>query len=262
MPEQNLQIKAVFFDVDGTLLSHTTKSVPKSTRDAIFALQHRKIKAIVCTGRDIGAYAKLPMGDIHFDGYLTLNGNLLMDSRRKIYAGIPIDKGDMEVLAQTFRAKKIPFALIARDRVYINYVDETVIKTQDSQMSAIPKVGKYNGEKIYQILAFVPEHEQHILSSILDDCKINSWNDTGIDIIPANGGKDVGIRKYMELHKLDSSQIMAFGDSENDIEMLKLAGIGVAMGNATDDVKAVADYVTASVDEDGIKKALMHFGLI
>ena len=55
---------------------------------------------------------------------------------------------------------------------------------------------------------------------------------------------------------------MAFGDGENDISMLEFAGIGVAMGNAGDEVKAIADYVTDSVDDDGIEKALVHFGLI
>ena len=55
---------------------------------------------------------------------------------------------------------------------------------------------------------------------------------------------------------------MAFGDGGNDIPMLRHAGIGVAMGNAQDDVKASADYVTASVDEDGIRKALQHFAVI
>ncbi len=80
MPEQNLQIKAVFFDVDGTLLSHTTNTVSVSTRNAILAIQPKGIKTIVCTSREIGANAKLPMGEIHFDGYLMLNGKMIMDS--------------------------------------------------------------------------------------------------------------------------------------------------------------------------------------
>ena len=55
---------------------------------------------------------------------------------------------------------------------------------------------------------------------------------------------------------------MAIGDGGNDLTILKAAGIGVAMGNATDEVKAAADYVTTSVDEDGIKLAMKHFGII
>ncbi len=152
--------------------------------------------------------------------------------------------------------------MVAEDKVYINYVNKTVVKTMDSQMVSVPEVGEYNGEKIYQIMAFVPEHEKHILGSILDECKVTSWHDTGIDIIPTQGGKAAGIRKYMGLHGLESTQIMAFGDGDNDVEMLKLAGIGEAMGNGTEAAKTAADYVTASVDDDGIAKALQHFGLI
>ena len=55
---------------------------------------------------------------------------------------------------------------------------------------------------------------------------------------------------------------MTLGDSENDLSMLRFAGAGVAMGNAKEEVKQAADYVTASIDDDGIAKALKHFGII
>ena len=55
---------------------------------------------------------------------------------------------------------------------------------------------------------------------------------------------------------------MAFGDGGNDMAMLRFAGIGVAMGNANDEVKAVADYVTDGVDHDGVMNALRHFGIL
>lgn len=61
---------------------------------------------------------------------------------------------------------------------------------------------------------------------------------------------------------LKLEETMSFGDGGNDISMLRHAAIGVAMGNAKDDVKQMADYITASVDEDGIAKALKHFGVI
>lgn len=61
---------------------------------------------------------------------------------------------------------------------------------------------------------------------------------------------------------LDISETMAFGDGGNDISIIREAGIGVAMGNANEEVKAMADYVTSSVDEDGVKNALVHFAII
>lgn len=256
------EIKAVFFDVDGTLLSHRSNKVPDSTRRALEKLRERGIQSVVATGRYMEEYEKLPVNDIQFDGYLTLNGQLLHDQSRKVYAGTPIDGGEMEVLASIFRAKRIPFVLIGEDHRYINYVNSTVVRTQSETKGLVPEIGEYSGEKIFQILAFVPETQKKILDSLLDECVITSWNATGIDIIPKNGGKQNGIKKYIKEHGLDRSNIMAFGDGENDIDMLLYAGIGVAMGNASDLVKSNADYVTADIDDDGIEKALIHFGII
>ena len=75
----NDRIKAVFFDVDGTLLSHSQNDVPESTRRALRELRTRGVHTVVATGRHMIEFSKLPVFDIPFDGYLTLNGNLLLD---------------------------------------------------------------------------------------------------------------------------------------------------------------------------------------
>ncbi len=258
-------IKAIFFDVDGTLLSQKQGKVPASTRRALYRVRKKGVKTVIATGRHMIELSKLPVMEIPFDGYLTLNGNLMLDATKTAYAGTPIDADEVEVLSGIFRAKKIPFVMIAADKRYINYVNDTVVETQGSTHGTIPEVGKvsdYNGEKIYQCIAFVQQHEREVLDDILDECSITSWNPTGIDIVARGSGKAVGISKYLEEEGMDRSEIMAFGDGENDIEMLKFAGIGVAMGNASDEVKAAADYVTDSVDDNGIENALKHFGLI
>jgi Cof subfamily protein (haloacid dehalogenase superfamily) len=255
-------IKAIFFDVDGTLLSHKQNDVPLSARNALNALRARGIKVVIATGRHMSELLDLPVSDIDFDGYLTLNGQLLLDETRHVYAGTPIDAGEMEVLAQTFTSKHIPFKFIDEDGIYINYVDDTVRDTQISTKGAIPQVGSYHGEKIYQIVAFVADRQKELLKKILDECKVTSWNATGIDIIPRQGGKSVGIQQFLDANGLERSEVMAFGDGENDVEMLEFAGIGVAMGNGSEAAKAAADYVTDSVDDNGIAHALQHFRLI
>ncbi len=255
-------IKAIFFDVDGTLLSHKQGKVPSSTVAALRKVREKGIQTVIATGRDIVELDKLPVHDVDFDGYLTLNGSLLLDSSKQVYAGTPINAGEMEIVANIFKAKKVPFVLIGQGNRYINYVNDTVVDTQNSTHGTIPKIGEYNGEEVYQCLAFVGDHERQLLDDILDECAITSWNKTGIDIIPKGGGKSKGIELFLEKAGMTREDIMAFGDGENDIDMLEFAGIGVAMGNAGDNVKAHADYVTDSVDNDGISKALIHFGLL
>ena len=71
-----------------------------------------------------------------------------------------------------------------------------------------------------------------------------------------------GIDEIIRYFGIKLEETMAFGDGGNDITMLRHAAIGVAMGQAKEDVKAAADYVTAPIDEDGISKAMKHFGII
>ena len=88
------------------------------------------------------------------------------------------------------------------------------------------------------------------------------WEDDFCDILPEGGGKPNGLAHTLAHLGLTREQSIAFGDGGNDVAMLRAAGAGVAMGNACDEALAAADYVTASVDDDGIRRALEHFGVI
>ena len=152
--------------------------------------------------------------------------------------------------------------MITENDSYINYVSDTVVETQRAFNDDVPDTGRYYGENIYQIMAFVSEKEKNLLDDLLDECDITSWSDTGIDIIPRDGGKTNGIQMFLDQNGIDRSETMAFGDGENDVAMLEYVGIGVAMGNGKEAVKEAADYVTDTVEDHGIEKALKHFGLI
>ena len=255
-------IRAAFFDVDGTIFSHTTGRVPESTKQALKEAQAMGVETVLATGRMMEELMQMPVAELDFDGYLTLNGNICLDRNGKMFAGNEIDPGEVQILVSIFEAGRIPFVLIGEKERYINYVDDVVIQTQKEARAKIPDIGKYKGEKIYQCLAYVDDATRQKLETLLDHCHITSWNKTGIDIIAKTGGKAAGIRKFLEEKGWSRSQIMAFGDGENDIDMIKYAGIGVAMGNGVDALKQAADYVTTSVDEDGIANALRHFELI
>ena len=255
-------IKACFFDIDGTLYSHTTDRVPESAKTSLARLRDNGIKTVVCTGRSLSDYKKLPVAEIEFDGYLTLNGMLCYDSEYNMFSGTPIPDEDLDVIKMMFFAEKIPMTIINEYGLAQNFVNQMVIDTQKDANEDIPPEIMYKGKEIYQVSAFVDDEKRELLTNLLDYCDITSWHETGVDIVAKGSGKDVGIMHYIEKYGIKREETMAFGDGENDIRMLRYVGTGVAMGNAKEVVKMISDYVTADIDDDGIEKALKHFELI
>lgn len=210
----------------------------------------------------MGELKKLPVRDIAFDAYITLNGQLCLDGDQTVLNGRALTGADRERIIRMFEKKEIPVLLVEKDRMYINFVNNEVEKAQREISSDVPDTGEYGGGEIYQAIAYVGKERENELKTILPDCRITRWNDRAVDIISRGSGKVVGIKRYLEENSILPRETMAFGDGENDIEMLEAAGIGIAMGNADDLVKKSADYVTDSVDDDGIGKALRHFQVI
>ena len=115
---------------------------------------------------------------------------------------------------------------------------------------------------VYQFCAFVDPADEHVVTDAVSHSLTTRWCDLFCDIIPANGGKDLGVAATLERLDIDASEAIAFGDGENDLSMFSAVGTSVAMGNAQDTVKAAATYVTTAVDDDGIYNAAKHFGLV
>ena len=116
--------------------------------------------------------------------------------------------------------------------------------------------------KTYQLNLFLSDKDEQPILKMLPNCRSVRWCPLFGDIIPKNGGKSTGIKYILDYYNINIDECMAFGDGGNDKEMLEFAKIGVAMGNASDDVKSIADYVTTDVDNDGILNALKHFNVL
>ena len=141
-------------------------------------------------------------------------------------------------------------------------MDETIRRTEQDVTALMPEVDRYTGEKVFQFIAFDRENKLETLMKQFPSCKTSRWNPFAVDIISQNGGKVAGIRHFMEHFQIGAHEVMAFGDGENDMEMLRFAGVGVAMGNAAPIVRQQADYVTADIDDAGIYKAMQHYGIL
>ena len=255
-------IQAVFFDCDGTILSHKTTSVPQSTKTAFEELKKKGIKRVMATGRHTSELDVLPVAGLEFDAYLTLNGQLCLDGNRNIYSADPIVGEDLDILLQIFNKKEVAIGLVEKDELYINIINDEVIKAQKAINTPVPEVKEYDGKGIYAAIAFLDREHEYLVKEKLLNCKITRWDSHALDIIYKNGGKVEGIKSYLKLNNINQSETMAFGDGENDMEMLKFVQTGIAMGNGDKEVKEIADYVTDDIDEGGIYSALKHFGII
>lgn len=112
---------------------------------------------------------------------------------------------------------------------------------------------------VMQIIAFFGEDEEpYIMSHVLQGCGAQRWHPFFADCIVSGTDKATGIDDICHHFGFDISETMAFGDGGNDKSMLSHAGWGIAMGNASDEVKACARYVTDSVDDDGVAKVLQR----
>ena len=255
-------IKAIFFDIDGTLVSHTLSDIPDGVLNVFKELQKKGILLFIATGRHISEFNDLPLHDYPFDGYVTLTGQICYDKDFQVIYENPLSKEDTSKLVEAFNKKEIPIVLINNRELYINYVDDIVIQTQKSIHTPVPDIQTYQNEHLFGATVFSNSKEIEKLVNLLPGCKESRWNAYASDIVPAESGKVNGIEQMLNYFEIQREDIMAFGDADNDIDMINFAHIGVAIGNASDSLKVEADYITASVDKDGIIKALQHFHII
>lgn len=256
-------IKAVFFDVDGTLVSHKSKSVPQSAKEAIERLREKEVKVLLSTGRHIHELKDMPINGIEFDGYVILNGQIGLDKNKKLIYSNPFGKEDVEGLLRIFHKKEYPFVLVNADGHYMNFVNEFVEMAMEGVSTPVPPIREYQGEDLYQATVFIlPKEDEEFSKKLPKGCKMARWGTHGVDIIATEGGKAVGVKYFGDVLGILPEEMMAFGDAKNDMDMIAYAGIGIAMGNGEECLKEIADYITTDVDDDGVWNALQKFGML
>lgn len=277
-------IKAIFFDIDGTLVNNNSEMLA-STKSSIAYAQAQGIICGVATGRS-PVHLSQQIHELTIDIFVTYNGQLVYTKEeilraepfsktvlneivtfsdryhRQILFGSEdqIDGSSLMNFGQKKWAKKLVRFLPKRFPI-------AVLKNAASRFSFHRKERRYHdlailSKPIYQCVLLSPQSEFSWLQEQLPDCRFTRSNPYAVDIIPAGGSKLSGIEKFAEHFNLSLDQVMAFGDSWNDLEMLRGVGVGVAMGNAEPEVKAVADFVTKTNDEEGIYSALCHYGIV
>ena len=255
-------IRAVFFDIDGTLVSFRTHRVPFSLWPVLREMQRNGVKLYIATGRGMDGLAVLQ--DYPFDGYITLNGQYdCLQDGTVIYEN-RIPKEDLHVLVHACQSGPFPCGFVTKTGKVFNYRDERVdqihaITHNDNQPAG--DISHIEESCVYQAMTFVSEEEEKELMKQLPHCTSARWHPLFADISPLGGTKVIGMDLFAGRDGFTMEEALAVGDGGNDTAMLKHAGYACAMGNAVEELKQIADYVTADVDHNGIEEAMKHYGL-
>lgn len=254
-------IKAVFFDIDGTLVSLGTHSIPQSTIDALDALRSRGIKLFICSGRPYCAIDNLE--GQQFDGFITVNGGICALDGQTVYRN-PIPAQDISGWKAYIERHGTDCFFITESQVYrssMSRATEDFIELLNFIRPDVRTLDRLD-EPIYQMVGLFGSECDNEVSRTLPHCRLARWHHTFSDIVSASSDKSIGMKAILERAGIGSEECMAFGDGANDIGMLRFAGTGVAMGGSMPSVFDAADYVTQNVDDDGIWNALKHFSVI
>ncbi len=256
-------IKAIFFDIDGTLVSFKTHKIPQSTIDALHLLKEKGIKLFIATARGKDGLGILKQFD--FDGYITLNGQYCYDKDGTMLYEDTICKEDLKNLIKYIETNNVPCGFTEEETKYYNLRNQDVDDLHKITNNDNHPVGDYYQalvNKIYQVQVFIDKTKEIELMKIMKNSTAARWYPTFCDISPLGGSKKNGIVEVCKYYNIKVEETMAFGDGGNDIPMLSHVGISVGMGNANDEVKEIVDYVTSDVDDNGVYNALKHYKIL
>jgi Cof subfamily protein (haloacid dehalogenase superfamily) len=256
-------IKAVFFDIDGTLVSFKTNAIPKSTIKAIEYLKSEGIKVIVATGRSINTISHVRY--LNFDGYICFNGAYCVTRDGHLLHRQVINQSDIIRLLEFSQQTPLSFALMYENDVSVNDVTPEVAGMYAHlNLPVPPSIDRLKADTLHVLQANIflgPADEEKFMRDVMPNSLATRWTPLFADVNSNGLSKLIGVQVFCKHFGIDISNTMSFGDGGNDVAMLKGTRIGVAMGNANPNVKQIADFVTADVDDDGIWKALQYYGV-
>ena len=273
------KIKMIGLDLDGTLLNEQ-KEVTPYTRDVLKRAIDQGVTVLVATGRPITGVPK-PL--LEFPGMryvLTANGGRIIDIKEKkiLYEElVPYDMAEkiLKVFEKYDSFREIYFDGLGYvqeeqlERISEYYRTGPMVNYIASTRRGVPdiwaKMREMEGHGLDKVHAvFIDEKERlKALDELMEIADLEVTNALGnnLEVNAPGVNKGRGLIRLGEMLGIRKEEIMAFGDGTNDLKMITEVGFGVAMENGFDEVKAAADYVTCSNDEDGVAKAIEKFVL-
>ncbi len=248
---------AIFLDIDGTLTAGSPVP-PAENVEAIRAARAAGHLVFTNTGRAIGFVPKEVLDAVTFDGFVAGGGCYVTLGEQVLFRQTVSREALLEISALFLRT--------GHQAIWEGEQDTFCMNTSQPDPSWRPVTaaaqfgvgGAYDGMPVSKItMAPLTEEEKALLSRYFKVIEFPNYAE-GISL---GCSKALGLRKVLEATGIPVSHAIAMGDSRNDLDMLQFAGIGVAMGNAPEEVKAVADYISCDAADGGVARAIYEFVL-
>lgn len=267
-----MEYKLVAIDMDGTLLN-SKNEVSQRTKEAIIKAKEKGVHIVLATGRILKSA-------LHYSQALGLknpivasNGGIMVDENRNVIYKNPMEKGAIRDLVN----------MAKEDDVYCHFYDESKFYSAKIVQEFLKFYNEGNSELQIEIEKF-DDIDEMILNedlniykflfidndldklqrfreriSILNNINISSSWSNNIEAVAMNVSKGQALKELCRKLDISPKEVIAIGDSENDLSMLNFAGLGVAMENASDKIKKQVDYITDLNDNDGVAKVIEKF---
>ena len=257
------KIKIIFFDIDDTLRNSKTGFIPSTIPTVFQQLREKGILTGIATGR--GIFGVVPeIQELKPDFFVTLNGAYIEDKKGHVIYSNKIAKDKVEEYIAWTKEVGIDYGLVGSHAAKLSRRTETISQAIDPiypNLEVDPDF--YRKEDIYQMWTFEDQGDDLTLpESLASTLRMVRWHEYSSDVVPISGSKAAGVAKVVDQLGLKPENVMVFGDGLNDLELFDYAGISIAMGISHEKIKEKADYITKTLEEDGIFDALEGFGMV
>ena len=241
-----------FFDMDGTLYNNKFHEVSEKTFEMLNELQRQGHFVALSTSRCQMELKNLPscMRNFQFDCVISDGGALVLNKQKEVLEMNCISKEILKRIDSFCKEHGLVYRYSTRDGNYFGtpcskYAHDIYFHLYLNS----PVFKPYEGDDILNLLVFCEEKDKEQFRSLIKDLSVVEFFDC-FEIRSSQIDKATAVKKIMDSHMFDITY--CFGDGLNDVDMLKEADVGVAMGNACDALKQVSNVVIGRVDEDGI----------
>ena len=260
--------RIVFTDVDGTSFINETQTVLESTLIAFRKLRENDIKVFICTSRSYQETLQLPREYLkEIDGIICSTGSFIY-YKGKLIKRHDLDNKELEIMINIFDKYNCVYRYITKDNIgYLNKYNIDAINSFKYLYDYVPDIKPYDNEIISNLMCFTLTdkiknkklyeelYNKLSNSNLLDLIQVIEITNKGIN-------KGSGIKDVCNKLNIDIKDTIGFGDSLNDIDMFNTVNYSIAMGNAKEQLKQYATYITDNINDDGFYNACINNGWI